>query len=80
MNDKPYLKGALVFDCPYTDAYGDDGHEDEWNEDEDPEDLTTLQFVAGEQLKHEQHQVHTRADYHRLVLHVGITLHPTKKD
>lgn len=73
-----YLKWALIFDGPHTDADGDYGDEHEGNEHEDPGVVSLLQIVAREQLKHQQQEMQARTDDHRLVLDVAVTLDPEK--
>ena len=72
------LKRAAMFQCPHTEADGDDRDAEERNEDENPQHLMwiTAELVADQQLKHQQQQLQTRRHYHRLVLCVRISLHP----
>ena len=75
-----YLKGPVIFNGPDADAYGDQRKEHQGNEDEDPGMCLRLQIVTGQELKHQQQQVHSCADYHGLELHMAVVFHSTTSE
>lgn len=74
-----HLKRPVIFDGPDTDADGDEGQEHEGDEDQDPGVGLGLKVVTGQELKHQQQQVHPRTDHHRLELNMAVVFHSTTK-
>lgn len=74
-----HLKRPVIFDGPDTDADRDEGKEHEGDEDQDPGVGLGLQVVTGQELKHQQQQVHPRTDHHRLELNMAVVFHSTTK-
>lgn len=74
-----HLKRPVIFDSPDTDADGDEGQEHEGDEDQDPGVSLGLKVVTGQELKHQQQQVHPCTDHHRLELNMAVVFHSTTK-